>query len=307
MVGLSRFLCSIFADSYSVNGYLDVGRQRLQFNHPCRVINASKEYSSASWLSECVRSHTRSINTSCLGLQKSTSSPDNYSRDELVDDNEYYLHGTEEESDSYLLQLGGEAANHEHEIPLEGIPESASSLAAIVPHGSSCFENSLPAEKGEKLIKNELHKKHKEAAIQRSLRSYLSMCLHHNMICKVMLTLKHYHTLISSAKNPEVYDIVMKGAAKHGSWSLIQEVISMMQESQIPLSHNSYAACFECLGLSPSESSTQLSMELVNQLEASSMAVNDIFEKSLFTGDEKELTLKGIKKVESIPCRLMSN
>ena len=142
----------------------------------------------------------------------------------------------------------------------------------------------------------ELQKK-KEIAYRFSLKSYLTMCMHHNMVYKAMLLLRNYHGEVKHFKSSIVYDAVLREASVRCSWKLIKEIVSMMEQGGVPFSLESFAACFIGLGVkSERESGLEaISENLLDKMEACGFHVNDIFKHCKFLSNQRELVVKGIR------------
>jgi pentatricopeptide repeat protein len=93
------------------------------------------------------------------------------------------------------------------------------------------------------------------------------MCLHHGYIWKVLPTLKSYEKELLLIKNCDVYNIILKGAARNGDWLMVQEIRTLMEELQVSPDIETYAACFACLGACTSEISTVWAEKLVQEME----------------------------------------
>ena len=206
----------------------------------------------------------------------------------------------EVDSEAFLEVDNLKSLEQENEIIDEGATqllesatqESAISKKAAVKKNKSKKQKTLNEKTPEELKKIELLKAYN---IQQNLKSYLNMCFHHGFIWKVLPTLKSYEKELLLLKNCDVYNIVLKGAARNGDWIMVQEIRTLMEELEVSPDVETYAACFACLGACASEISTVWAEKLVREMESKSMALSDIFDKCLFAGNEREITIDGIR------------
>ena len=231
-------------------------------------------------------------------------------------DEELELHEmeTEEIHSSFNLQNFGTELSDGTEIPLEGVPKIVSNqieLEVIKKKEKSQLKSTesksakAKAEKKAKTQTNseeskqaaiELEKK-KEISFRYSLRSYLTMCMQQNMVYKAMMLLRNYHAEEKYFKSSDVYDAVLKEASARCSWKLIKEIVTMMEEDEIPFSLNSFAACFICLGRrSEREKGLEpLSENLLDKMVSCELDVGDIFTRCKFTSNHRDLAVKGVR------------
>lgn len=137
----------------------------------------------------------------------------------------------------------------------------------------------------------------REAAIRQGLKSYLSTCMRQNLVFKAFLILKQYHKDEKYVMTSEVYDVMLREAAAISNWKLIKEIIAMMQEKEVPFSHDSFMSCFICLGTRGKREKflEPVAQNLVDKMDACGYTVDDLFKRCRFTGNQRDFAVKGIR------------
>ncbi|NXI65797.1 RPOM protein, partial [Anseranas semipalmata] len=134
--------------------------------------------------------------------------------------------------------------------------------------------------------------------MQQTIQSNLECLLYLQQPEEAEKLLLLYHSTPTKRKLLSVgaYNIVMRSWARKGCLHRINRLFSMLESVGLRPNLDSYAVALECMGRSPS--STKAIWRCVQQLKHGGFHVDELFQKCLFEGDEKETVLRAIRIVQ---------
>uniref|UniRef100_A0A803VEN1 DNA-directed RNA polymerase n=1 Tax=Ficedula albicollis TaxID=59894 RepID=A0A803VEN1_FICAL len=92
------------------------------------------------------------------------------------------------------------------------------------------------------------------------------------------------------------YNIVMRSWARKGNLNRIDRLFSILESTSLQPNLDSFAVALECMGRS--QSPPKAILRYLQQLNSSGFHVDELFQKCLFEGDEKEMVLWAIRAVQ---------
>ncbi|KAM9174522.1 DNA-directed RNA polymerase, mitochondrial isoform 3-T3 [Mergus octosetaceus] len=138
------------------------------------------------------------------------------------------------------------------------------------------------------------HQKIMQQTIQSNLECLL--CLQQPEEAERLLLLYHSSPMKRKLLTIGAYNIVMRSWARKGCLHRLNRVLSMLESAGLRPNLDSYAAALECMGRS--QACTKIIWRCVQQLKQDGFHVDELFQKCLFEGDEKETVLRAIRIVQ---------
>uniref|UniRef100_A0A8C9FCU2 DNA-directed RNA polymerase n=1 Tax=Pavo cristatus TaxID=9049 RepID=A0A8C9FCU2_PAVCR len=111
-----------------------------------------------------------------------------------------------------------------------------------------------------------------------------------------LLLLYHSNPMKRKLLNVDAYNVVMRGWARKGCLHRVIHLFSMLESISLRPNLDSYAVLLECM--TQSQSSTKAIWRCVQHLKKDGFHVDELFQKCLFEGDEKEMVLKAIRIIQ---------
>ncbi|XP_021914450.1 DNA-directed RNA polymerase, mitochondrial isoform X2 [Zootermopsis nevadensis] len=157
-----------------------------------------------------------------------------------------------------------------------------------------------------KMKQSDLEKAAKEECLFRNLYAYLEACVSCGLLNRALFSLLFYHSrskhskYTSPANETKLFNILLHGFARKGNLNKVREIHQILQKDKIPLSAQSYAAFFECVGRLPADnaSSYQVLSEFVKEMTHKGLTFKDIIQKSVFVSDQREVVVDVIRRIE---------
>ncbi|KAI6072323.1 DNA-directed RNA polymerase, mitochondrial [Aix galericulata] len=138
------------------------------------------------------------------------------------------------------------------------------------------------------------HQKIMQQTIQSNLECLL--CLQQPEEAERLLLLYHSSPMKRKLLTIGAYNIVMRSWARKGCLHRLNRVLSMLESAGLRPNLDSYAAVLECMGRG--QACTKIIWRCVQQLKQDGFHVDELFQKCLFEGDEKETVLRAIRIVQ---------
>nr|XP_038025070.1 DNA-directed RNA polymerase, mitochondrial isoform X2 [Anas platyrhynchos] len=138
------------------------------------------------------------------------------------------------------------------------------------------------------------HQKIMQQTIQSNLECLL--CLQQPEEAERLLLLCHSSPMKRKLLTIGAYNIVMRSWARKGCLHRLNRVLSLLESAGLRPNLDSYAAALECMGRG--QACTKIIWRCVQQLKQDGFHVDELFQKCLFEGDEKETVLRAIRIVQ---------
>nr|CAD7399636.1 unnamed protein product [Timema cristinae] len=216
-------------------------------------------------------------------------------------------------------------------VPLAGVNKSKPKKPRLIVHFKQDIKDRLA-----KVSRIELDNAGKEESLARNLLCYLETCVSCGLLNRGWATLQAYrsrakyiskdpHQLNKAcgllnrgwatlqayrsrakyiSKDPHQSDVnlyatLLHGFAGKGNLNKVKEIVRIMKEGRLQLSPQCYVALFECVGRQ-THSSVDLTLlsDLAQEMEEKGITLNDMFVKSTFLSDQREMALKGVLKLK---------
>ncbi|XP_065601949.1 DNA-directed RNA polymerase, mitochondrial isoform X1 [Cyrtonyx montezumae] len=142
--------------------------------------------------------------------------------------------------------------------------------------------------------RNSNHHKTMQQTIQCNLECFLY--LQQPEEAQKLLLLYHSNPMRRKLLSVDAYNVVMRGWARKGCLHRVIHVLSMLESVGFQPNLDSYTVLLECM--TQSQSSTKAIWRCVQQLKKEGFHVDDLFQKCLFEGNEKEMVLKAIRIIQ---------
>ncbi|KAK7074998.1 hypothetical protein SK128_009855 [Halocaridina rubra] len=149
----------------------------------------------------------------------------------------------------------------------------------------------------------DIKKQCREVIFNDTLEAYLGVCVNVGLLNRALHTLLYYHHMgalrsgkkISSVKP---YNIILHGLALKGSYDKMEELRILMEQDNIPLDENSFAAFLLCLGHQPmSFINTQDIENVLKIIERSNVDLHEVFMKVPYTLNSYDIALKAVRRI----------
>ncbi|XP_068517442.1 DNA-directed RNA polymerase, mitochondrial isoform X2 [Anas acuta] len=138
------------------------------------------------------------------------------------------------------------------------------------------------------------HQKIMQQTIQSNLECLL--CLQQPEEAERLLLLCHSSPMKRKLLTIGAYNIVMRSWARKGCLHRLNRVLSLLESTGLRPNLDSYAAALECMGRG--QACTKIIWRCVQQLKQDGFHVDELFQKCLYEGDEKETVLRAIRIVQ---------
>ncbi|PSN42978.1 hypothetical protein C0J52_13214 [Blattella germanica] len=152
---------------------------------------------------------------------------------------------------------------------------------------------------------SDLEKAAKEECLYRNLKSYLEVCVNCGLQNRAFFSLLFYHSrskhskFTSAANEIKLFNIILHGFARKGNIYKIKELLQILHKDNIPLSPQSFAGVFECIGRLPESSENEkLLREYVKEMTKMNLTFNDVMQRSTFLSDQREMALRAISIID---------
>ncbi|NXK53590.1 RPOM protein, partial [Chauna torquata] len=158
------------------------------------------------------------------------------------------------------------------------------------------MKQGVKAQKPRSVLKGRDSSQHKimQQTIQSNLECFLY--LQQPEEAEKLLLLYHSTPLKRKLLNVGAYNIVMRSWARTGCLHRINRLFSMLESVGLRPNLDSYAVALECMGRS--QLSTKAIWRCLQQLKQDGFHMDELFQKCLFEGDEKEMVLRAIRIVQ---------
>ncbi|XP_029469450.1 LOW QUALITY PROTEIN: DNA-directed RNA polymerase, mitochondrial [Rhinatrema bivittatum] len=133
---------------------------------------------------------------------------------------------------------------------------------------------------------------------QLSILAFLETCILIGDLEKAQQCLLFYHRCPARRKHLSIkmYNSLLHGWAKKGSFPQIARLFVMLEESGLKPTLNSYAAALECMGRGAT--SAKVIRRCVQQLAEDGFRLEELFEDCTFQEDEREMVLKALQTLQ---------
>ncbi|XP_050428199.1 DNA-directed RNA polymerase, mitochondrial [Adelges cooleyi] len=154
-----------------------------------------------------------------------------------------------------------------------------------------------------KEIVKQLSIKGREKSLNQTLLAYIDLCVCCGFLNRGFAALCHYCNKSTSHKESlkivdiRIFNCLLHGFANKGNYEKIKEIYKLIEVSEIKPNIKTYAAAFECLANVKSPNVKQL-QELSQQYLSNGYSFNDLFDKSIYVGKQREHVLKAIQLLE---------
>ncbi|CAG7820789.1 unnamed protein product [Allacma fusca] len=154
-----------------------------------------------------------------------------------------------------------------------------------------------------KLKREQLKHSGLEMNFNKSLLSYLDLCIMQGDHQGAYKTLMFYHSRKKSkSKDYEITDIaiyncVLHGLASQGNLVRLKEVCKIMKLDGFKRCPQTFAAIFECLGRAKSSNCLKNVRRTIESLKSHGYTLDDVFNRSNFQYDQREVVLETLRKV----------
>nr|CAD7259066.1 unnamed protein product [Timema shepardi] len=185
-------------------------------------------------------------------------------------------------------------------VPLASVKKSKPKTPRLIVHLKPNIK-----ERVAKVSRIELDNAGKEESLARNLLCYLETCVSCGLLNRGWTTLQAYQyrakNISKDLRQSDVnlYATLLHGFAGKGNLNKVKEIVRAMKESGLQLSPQCYVALFECVGRQ-THSSADLTLlsDLTREMEEKGITLNDMFVKSTFLSDQREMALKGVLKLQ---------
>nr|CAD7605425.1 unnamed protein product [Timema genevievae] len=181
-------------------------------------------------------------------------------------------------------------------VPLAGVKKSKPKTPRLIVHFKQNIKDRLA-----KVSQMELDNAGKEESLARNLLCYLETCVSCGLLNRGWATLQAYRSrakyISKELRQSDVnlYAVLLHGFAGKGNLNKVKEIVRIMKEGGLLLSPQCYVALFECVGRQ-AHSSVDLTLlsDWAQEMEEKGITLNDMFVKSTFLSDQREMALKGV-------------
>ncbi|KAJ4450804.1 hypothetical protein ANN_02234 [Periplaneta americana] len=156
-----------------------------------------------------------------------------------------------------------------------------------------------------KVKQNDLEKAAKEECLFRNLHAYLDACVSCGLLNRGLFSLLFYHSrskhskYTSPANEIKLFNILLHGFAMKGNINKVKEILQILHKDKIPLTAQSFAAIFECIGrLPPSNVTTEEIHEYVKEMSMQGLTFSDVMNDSIFVSDQREKILEVLERID---------
>ncbi|KAL1483339.1 hypothetical protein MTO96_012746 [Rhipicephalus appendiculatus] len=153
-----------------------------------------------------------------------------------------------------------------------------------------------------KIKKADLDRLAQEMQIRVSMRAFVEVCVHANMLDKALSALHHHrHRTKEQKKGITVVDIgiyntLIRGYAAKGKLSRVQEVMHTMEHDRIKPNAATFASLLECHALQSNFSRENVE-KVIEEMKAHDITPQQLFKDCKFLGNQRERVLEAIQKV----------
>ncbi|XP_041982411.1 DNA-directed RNA polymerase, mitochondrial [Aricia agestis] len=159
-------------------------------------------------------------------------------------------------------------------------------------------------EKSMKQDMRDLERRGKQEGLERLLASHLHLLCSLDMAAEGRQVLQYYRQKRSRVPDhPKIEDVrifntLLHGFASKGQLESTEELLSFMSEDGIQPNAQSYAAIFECVERSDVEDKISVLNNYYSEMQEKGITLNDIFDKSKFLYDQREVILQAVQHIE---------
>ncbi|CAL8101094.1 unnamed protein product [Orchesella dallaii] len=153
-----------------------------------------------------------------------------------------------------------------------------------------------------KVKREQMEKLASEVSLNKSLVAYLDMCVFTGQLNRGLNSLNHYRergrnsSVHSPVTDVKAFNIILHGFAAKGNFKKVKEVFSNIKNDGLKPSVQSYAAVFECIArMAPNVQNKEIVCTYVDALIEDGYEINDLFNKTVFAGDQQRMVLRAIK------------
>ncbi|XP_045500469.1 DNA-directed RNA polymerase, mitochondrial isoform X2 [Colias croceus] len=152
--------------------------------------------------------------------------------------------------------------------------------------------------------KQEMERRGKEEALQRTLAAHIQLLCSLNMVAEGDRVLKYYrqrnlkNNAHPSVKNVKIYNTMLHGYASVGQLENAKELLSYMFSDGINVNAQTFAAIFECVERSQMVDKITVLNYYRKLMEEKGIQLNDLLDKSKFLFDQRETVLNAIRRIE---------
>ncbi|XP_050532708.1 DNA-directed RNA polymerase, mitochondrial [Daktulosphaira vitifoliae] len=147
---------------------------------------------------------------------------------------------------------------------------------------------------------NKLNLKGREKSLNQTLLAYVDLCVCCGFLNRGVAALSHYCNKNISKKvslkitDARIFNCLMHGFADQGNYERVRDIWKLLDLSKTEPNIQSYAACFQCLMNDKNYNENKLK-ELSQVFLSQGHSFNDLFNKCIFVGNQRELVLKAIR------------
>uniref|UniRef100_A0A2S2PVK5 DNA-directed RNA polymerase n=2 Tax=Sipha flava TaxID=143950 RepID=A0A2S2PVK5_9HEMI len=155
-----------------------------------------------------------------------------------------------------------------------------------------------------KEMAKQLNIKGREKSLNQTLLAYIDLCVCCGFLNRGLATLSHYCYKSVSNKVPlkitdiRIFTCLMHGFASKGNYEKLKEIWSLLELSQTKPNIQSYAAKFECLVNKKEINQIDILQEVSKQFFSDGFSFNELFEKCIFVGNQREQVLKAVQLLD---------
>ncbi|XP_037513108.1 DNA-directed RNA polymerase, mitochondrial [Rhipicephalus sanguineus] len=153
-----------------------------------------------------------------------------------------------------------------------------------------------------KIKKADLERLAQEMQFRMSIRAFVEVCVHANMLDKALSALHyHRHRTREQKKGITVVDIgiynsLIRGYAAKGKLSRVQEIMHTMEHDRIKPNAATFASLLECHTLQSNFSRENVE-KVIEEMKAHDIIPQQLFRDCKFFGNQRERVLEAIQKV----------
>lgn len=176
--------------------------------------------------------------------------------------------------------------------------------------------------KSSKFVSAEMEAKSKQKSLAIQLKAYLDCCSQNGMLNRGFLTVINYRHKFKAQgtgvkiNDVNLYNLLILGYAEKESLQKVKELINIIHEDQLTPNAQTFANVLQCYGrlwrnqsamtrnhISSRDELTELINQTISEASTHNITVNDIFDKSIFLKDQREIALQTVHLVfpEFIP------
>uniref|UniRef100_A0A7G3AR83 DNA-directed RNA polymerase n=1 Tax=Lutzomyia longipalpis TaxID=7200 RepID=A0A7G3AR83_LUTLO len=144
----------------------------------------------------------------------------------------------------------------------------------------------------------------KQKCLFTNISAYLELCVSSGMLNRGLSTFLNYRARwkrfnITRHFDIRLYNILLQGYAEKGNVVKITEILNFMKGDGVQMDAQTFATIIEGIGRQPPDmENTKLLQKYLKEATAQGISLNDIMDRSKFLGDQREIVLDTIHRLE---------